>query len=448
MTIEESYRLRIKQGHMQKDHPLETLSVIRRALEEYLPSIRNESQHTTIATRSLFSSRNMRELLQKLVLIDPDLTTRTLIRPLRQSPNARGAEAITVIIDRLLTAESYDRSGQVISIGAVLNLANDLTFPFCQMKLAAIFSTDGSVQDAENGISDALESLDSAIESAVTAGKTAWACIIPLLDISVAQHLRQRAESQFLSLFPFTKLANNDEMSNLESLAKRAGNLLNIIDATAYSISATVSTNSHYARSLAPEINKTFNGVWHFLSTTQTTQIKDAIIGKWLPLFLSFATIHTSVFDTSKVGHESRAKALLALAATLLELQALDMSTAAVNDLIEQTFDLALHLVDSLPDDMRQNCIRSLRDAISNPRLSYLFSFGTNPSERLVLSQKEKGPSSQTVGANDSGEGRVAEKEKLTPFPLRRWEMLGEPTPNVGENDTSLSLTLFGARRN
>jgi mediator of RNA polymerase II transcription subunit 12 len=449
MTIEESYRLRIKQGHMQKDHPLETLSVIRRALEEYLPSIRNESQHTTIATRSLFSTQNMRELLQKLVLIDPDSITRTLIRPLRQSPNARGAEAITVIINRLLTAESYDRSGQAISIGAVLNLANDLTFPFCQMKLAAIFSSqDGGVQDTENGISDALESLDSAIESAVTAGKTAWACIIPLLDISVAQHLRQRAESQFLSLFPFTKLTNNDEMLNLESLAKRAGNLLNIIDATAYSISATASTNSHYARSLAPEINKTFNGIWHFLSTTQTTQIKDAIIGKWLPLLLSFAAIHTSAFDTSKAGHESRAKALLALAATLLELQALDMSTASVNDLTEQTFDLALHLVDSLPDDMRQNCIRSLRDVISNPRLSYLFSFGTNPSEWLVLSQKEKGPSSQTVGANGSGEGRVAEKEKLTPFPLRRWEMLGEPTPNIGENDTSLSLTLFGARRN
>ncbi len=33
------------------------------------------------------------------------------------------------------------------------------------------------------------------------------------------------------------------------------------------------------------------------------------------------------------------------------------------------------------------------------------------------------------------------------PFPLRRWEIMPDPTPVMGENDTSLSLGLFGARR-
>ena len=446
LTIEEAYRLRIKQDHMQNDHPLETLSVIRRALEESLPSITNESQHAIIAPHTLFNTQNMSELLQKLILIDPDSTTQRLIKPLLQGPNLDGAKAITSIIDGLLSANDSNRGDHTISIDTVLDLADDLTFPFCQMKLAAIFNTqDGAVQDKDGG-SGLLEALDNAIESAVTAGKTAWACIVPLLDISVAEHLRQRAESQFLGLFPITKLANSDDVSNLESLAKRAENLLNIIDATAYSISSTASTNSHYGSSLAPEIVKTFNGVWLLLSTTLITEIKDAIICKWLPLLLSFATIHTSAFDTSKAGHENRAKALIALAATTLELQALDMSTAVVNSLIERTFDLGLSLVDLLPDDLRQNCIRSLRDAVASPRISYLFSSGTNPSEWLALSQKEKGTTSQSVSGNGSGEVR-AEEKKLTPFPLRRWEMLGEPTPNVGENDTSLSLTLFGARR-
>ena len=36
-------------------------------------------------------------------------------------------------------------------------------------------------------------------------------------------------------------------------------------------------------------------------------------------------------------------------------------------------------------------------------------------------------------------------QERLSPFILRRWEVLSEPTPNVGENDTSLSLGLFEA---
>ncbi|GAB7359604.1 hypothetical protein MBLNU230_g6788t1 [Neophaeotheca triangularis] len=36
---------------------------------------------------------------------------------------------------------------------------------------------------------------------------------------------------------------------------------------------------------------------------------------------------------------------------------------------------------------------------------------------------------------------------KTAPYPLRRWELLSDPTPVMGENDGSLSLGLFGARR-
>ena len=35
--------------------------------------------------------------------------------------------------------------------------------------------------------------------------------------------------------------------------------------------------------------------------------------------------------------------------------------------------------------------------------------------------------------------------DRFSPFVLKRWELLSEPTPNVGENDTSLSLGLFEA---
>jgi mediator of RNA polymerase II transcription subunit 12 len=202
--------------------------------------------------------------------------------------------------------------------------------------------------------------------------------------------------------------------------------------------------------SLAHDIVITLNGIWLLLSNSQNQEIKDAILGKWLPLLLSFTTIQASAFEPTKTGHESRAKATLSLAAIILELQALNISSEQINSLIETTFDLALHLVDCLPEDMRLQCIKSLRDATSSPKINYLFSVPTNPTEWLFLSQKEK----VVGGSGGAGsEGRIAvagadtQKEKLAPFALRRWEMLGEPTPNVGENDTSLSLTLFGARK-
>ena len=39
------------------------------------------------------------------------------------------------------------------------------------------------------------------------------------------------------------------------------------------------------------------------------------------------------------------------------------------------------------------------------------------------------------------------EMTKPIPFPLRRWEILPDPTSNAGGNDTAISLSLFGARK-
>lgn len=52
-----------------------------------------------------------------------------------------------------------------------------------------------------------------------------------------------------------------------------------------------------------------------------------------------------------------------------------------------------------------------------------------------------QGGSTRTAMLGVPGPGQ----EKLVPFGFKRWEVLNEPTPNVGENDTSLSMTLFEA---
>lgn len=38
-------------------------------------------------------------------------------------------------------------------------------------------------------------------------------------------------------------------------------------------------------------------------------------------------------------------------------------------------------------------------------------------------------------------------QERLTPFNFRQWEMLSEPTSQVGENDTAVNLMLFESRK-
>jgi mediator of RNA polymerase II transcription subunit 12 len=433
MTVEEGYRLRIKQAHMQKDNPIEVLNVIRRVFREAI----DLDMYSGSLDTDILRGTDFHELLQALVLSDTHRFIDSFVMPLLQSSAPEATITVNRYVDTFLLASNEN---ETVTTEVLLNLADDLSLPFCQVKLAAMFKRDDTfMEGTDSGQSDDLEAFDRAIESAVAAGKTTWASIVPLLDVSIAQRLRQRAEARFLALFPSPRASGGED--TLQTRIIHAENLLHIIDATGYSVSAT--KTSIGITSLACDIVATLNGLWLLLANSQSLEIKDAITSKWLPLLLSFTTIHIPSFEATKAGHESRAKAILALAAIFLQLQALDNTTEEIKNLAEQAFDLALYLVDALPEDMRQQCIRSLRDTASSPRVSYIFSFAPNPTEWLVLSQREKAVPALGSGATD----RAVEKEKFTPFALRRWEMLGEPTPNVGENDTSLSLTLFGARR-
>jgi mediator of RNA polymerase II transcription subunit 12 len=441
MAEVDTYRLRIQQSHMQRDYPSETLGVVRQIVKNTLSLNGSKMQHSRPEVQDLLDSHEMLEIFQRLVLTDANSVIQKLVVPLHESANFGSVGAISRMIDKLLTGKKDVEADQRIPFELVLNLANDFTLPFCQVKLALMFISDQATAmaiDEQN--SERLQEFDHAIESAIAAENTTWTCIVPSLDVSVAQHLRKRAESQFISIFQSLKTTSVDDMSTMHTRIKEATSLLYIVDATAYTLQTSPATSS-----LASEIIAVLNNMWLVLCTTQTQNsgVKEATMTKWLPLLLAFVTIQASAFDISRSGLENRSRLLLALTAILLELQAVDTSTEALNTVIEQAFDLALYLVDVLPDDLRHHCVRSLRDTISNRRVSYVFSVVKNPSEWLLLSQRDKAGMSGLV----EGRGFGIEKEKLTAYPLRRWEMLGEPTPNVGENDTSLSLTLFGARR-
>lgn len=56
----------------------------------------------------------------------------------------------------------------------------------------------------------------------------------------------------------------------------------------------------------------------------------------------------------------------------------------------------------------------------------------------------------QGQGPSKVSAGRAAQQPvemKYTPYPLRRWEIMADPTPVMGENDCSISLGLVGARK-
>jgi mediator of RNA polymerase II transcription subunit 12 len=437
----EAYRLRIKQVHMQKIHSDDVLFVIRKSLEGCTEDDDTVQSQYTTQIESLFATQYMRDLLRRLIMSGPDAFIQKLVLPLLQNGISKPTELLNATCDYLLVGELGPKQ---VTTEVLLNTANELSLQFCQVKLASMLREEtATMQNGEHARSDQLDAFDNAIKSAVHSGNTAWASVVPLLESSVAQHLRHRAEQYFLALFPSPKTLHHESLGDIQDRVGQAQNVLRIINATVCRESATTSSNLGTSN-LGPDIVATCNGIWLLLSGSHSQETKDCVIKQWLPLLLSFVALRSSAFDIAKIGHESRARTILALTAIYLQLQGLDIEidNETVNGLTERTFDLALFLVDGLPEDMRQQCIRSLRDTICSPGVSYMLSYCSNPSEWLVMVQKER-----ISVASGGAESRSVEKEKLTPFVLRRWENLGEPTPNVGENDTSLSLTLFGARR-
>ena len=95
-------------------------------------------------------------------------------------------------------------------------------------------------------------------------------------------------------------------------------------------------------------------------------------------------------------------------------------------------FDLLAVISDELSFETRLHCMQLVRDQyhLQDPRLSYLLGFSEN----------EDSSSSLRLGIGESGSRSV-------PFSLRRFEMVQDATPVMSENDTSLSLNLFNARK-
>ena len=105
-------------------------------------------------------------------------------------------------------------------------------------------------------------------------------------------------------------------------------------------------------------------------------------------------------------------------------------------------FDVIALISDYLPSESRLYCGHVLRGQyqINDTRVDYLLgtSHGEhNPSLSILVPE-----SSKTSGASKS-----ATRHQTYQYRLKNWEMVQDATPVVGENDTSLSLTLFEARK-
>ncbi|TGO16465.1 hypothetical protein BTUL_0028g00670 [Botrytis tulipae] len=445
LTSDEAYRFRIVQSRMPIDNPELTLTVIRSAIEACSAAVHDMHFHTL----NILGSSAMHDLLQTLVLVGGDMIGKIIVHPLSSGTASQEASKLLGASINKLLVPTYQIEASNISVGDALKSANYLNLPFCQLKVASTFRS-GKVPQAtpRNMVPPQLDDLDRAVESAIMAGGTTWACIVPSLDLTAVSHLRRGAENQLLRLFHAAKASGYYDILEEEHQLSKAENLMAILDLTIDKIYTEKVNTSHSSQSCFPEIVTLLSNASQCFASAQPNGCKIIYLTKWLPLLLSFATSQTVALESSKVGHEHRGRAILFLTAIFLDLYRFRANTKTQHLPLQQCFDLILNMVDVLPDDIRQQCSRNFRDTASNPITSYIYSIMAPPSDWLHIYQS--GSKATAAGRNSSNTNTDHTKEwcrQSFPFTMKRWEMLGEPSANMGENDTSLSLTLFASRK-
>ncbi|KAL8354874.1 hypothetical protein RB601_000583 [Gaeumannomyces tritici] len=515
MSTDERYRFHTLQRTVIRTNPNELLTLIRLAATEYATSSAMGKAGLPLASDKLRVA--LRFALMELVLNDFNTVARVLAAKHTDAGVSRIIERDMEII--LMPGIEED---QRLSFDQVLELCNELTLPFCQLKLMASLASEGAITSAA-GAGDPIQRLHSqldlfarAMDKAIDARNITWTGMLSCLNPEITQHLRQKAQARFLELLPSPGRLPHLSDVEIADRVQMAESLVSVIDIIIRGGSTGKSPP------LASSMVDKLTDLWEILATTaarsRAAELEfdsaededetaaaiatcDAIRRHWLPQLLTFMTLHTATLDPLKASVDLRARAIIVLSGIAIELgngegpgyddahpKAPPQSSAGAADhqatpaaeatvpLSQRVLDLALVLVDNLPEEVRASVARALREHTSDARLRYLTSWTADPADRHFLvpvslvtgagagqqhQPQVTAPSGATpttptpLSAGPDGQQpqqppppqQPPTQFKGRPFAPRRWELLNEPTPNIGENDSSLSLSLFRASK-
>lgn len=455
LTAEEAYCFRVHQETAKSDNATALLTLIRHAVVEH-SVVRALNAGVPLPLDDSTFSNNVLETLRLLVVVDSSAASEILnIKNLPQE----AVEPVSRITAKLLVPDHEDNSE--ISFDQILSLATELTLPFCQLKLEFDLSrSEANPTATDDPAPSRFDLFANAMDRAMEAQNIAWTSMLPCLSSDISQHLKELAHGRFIACLPSLKSDRLSVATSKDQIVL-AENLLGVIEAISTGQPASnTSLNHNLVDKLVDLVDMVAS------KDPEVCEAMPAVLDHWLPALLRLIALHAAPSETSMnppqsaasakplmTNHEARARMIIALCSLLLHL-----THPNTNSLAGHVFTVALHLVDSLPDDLRAQAARRIlllpgstpsTSLSSDPRLYYILS--TPPptaADNLVLAYREKGTMLQTGSTKLMGAmyglGPPIQ-EKLTPFVMRRWEMLSESTPIVGENDTSLSLTLFEA---
>ena len=422
-TASKGYRLRMQHVRILRRSPTLVVPFLLPTVEAYSAV----STELRARAHALISSDGVQDIVKTLLVSDP--------QALQNFGLSTGA---TALLDKLISLGDPQQTpieDQQFHLPQLLGLVNHYNMPLCRLKLKVLLSTETASPD------HAAASFCNTISSdARYISSDLWPELVSDLPPGLGNHVRQFLEREILSRISW---GPDPSISYSKVLIDR---MLAVVDAVGIKDSGHTSV---------PLISQIADKLSHALSSSKTAHapnyefsFEGCCISKdvlsHIDVLLRLLNLHQMTVQLPNFPQSI----LIQLALSLSVLLILDPFQKAKTIPNSRIYDTLLVLSDALSDESRNSCIRNLQEyKIRDSRVRFIFGY-SEPTDgewlQLVANSLVK---AEITTADLVGTSATQTTETLQPYQIRRWEMMQDATPVVGVNDTSLSLTLFGARK-
>ncbi|RMZ10153.1 hypothetical protein D0860_03957 [Hortaea werneckii] len=368
----------------------------------------------------------------------------------------------------LLLRGSPQLSRDSINMQTVIRLANPLSVQFVVGTLEYLAKKgDAEGSDAEAAVKD---NLIEAIED----GSEVWSLLLDAVSNPVQRALHNWAREQLLLVA--SSGVESSEPEAFDAQTRRiVGRYVDVLSATKSSTAGI--DNAATWSILAEKLSKVDTRLRSLDILASSQRLIRQALCETLEIILTIIVlgVETSEED-AEVEKQARASLLQSLCSLGTQSLAYTSPSSA-----EYAMDVAALITNNLAMDVLQNVAHSMSteralnahsesivgngSASAETWLALAFSPSSGTQQQRALA-KHANHQGGTAGARPGGLNhatgsshqqrawslpfgatRQPVEMKTTPYAIRRWEIMPDSAPVMGENDTSLSLGLFGARK-
>ena len=422
LYVSKSYRLRWQVVRVLRRDPAVMIPFLLPTFEAYSAAqveFRNRAN-------TLIFNEDVQNLIKTLAVRDPE-----------SLQSISFSTGVAAILDKLIPLQhlqigAHEQSSDPRHILCLVNLYN---LPLCQLKLKTMFSTDATASGHAASTLSGIVSSDAEFPSS-----DFWPELVSALPPEQGDYIRQCLERDILSRISYGLGAST--AGNVALI----GRTLSVIDAigadnacqTSFPLITQMAEKLSHALTICRPLARGLDSPCRGSSSEEPCILRDTMYH--IDVLLRLLNIHQPTVQRPNFPQSTLIQLHLSLTFLLIH-PALNTNTSVTSRL----HDTLLVLSDSLSEESRANCIRTLRDyKIRDPRVCFVFGYSEPTDDEWLQAVTNPSTRSDSRPAGPSSEQML---RAMQPYPVRRWEMMQDATPLMGVNDTSLSLTLFGARK-